>query len=71
MYLPSYFQLVDESGASFDCLGVFKYGKLGKAITPFNLGGSSEYKSDVTLVFNVPKEGSYKIKYLGKEVGEF
>ncbi len=70
MFQSSFFQIESESGANFECIGTSSYGKLVNSTTPYNISGV-ELKSDVSLIFNVPEEGSYTIKYLGKTVGTF
>ncbi len=70
VFQPSYFQIEDERGTNFECIGTLSYGKVDKSTIPYNIGGGRELKSDLTLLFNVSGEGKYKLKYLGEEIDE-
>ncbi len=67
---PTFFQIEGSDGTLFNCVGTFSFGKFRNPST-YNILGHEKLKQDVTFIFNVPKEGKYILKYLGKEVSKF
>ncbi|MEO1051862.1 MAG: hypothetical protein AAFX87_14625 [Bacteroidota bacterium] len=70
---PDYFQLQDASGAVFECVGTLN--SVGKFSSPTNgslrvNSKNNEIKWTYRLVFNVPKEGKYKLKYLDQVISD-
>lgn len=66
---PTFFQLEDTDGTLFNCVGTFSFGKFRSPAT-YNILGHETLKQNITLIFNVPKEGKYTIKYLGDKISE-
>ncbi len=68
-----HFILEDEAGKSYSCLGTLDVS--GKLSGPGNLTSQIGTKKSVIdrtyrLIFNVPKEGNYKLKYLGEVISD-
>ena len=65
----SYFQLENANGILFNCLGSFRFGKF-YAPTTYNMYNRDKLTPKLNLIFNVPKEGKYVLKYLGKKIAD-
>ncbi|WP_394751366.1 hypothetical protein, partial [Spongiimicrobium salis] len=66
---PTFFQLESLNGKLHNCIGTFSFGKYSETST-FNILGKDKLETDIVLIFNVPNEDNYTIKYLNEKVSK-